>query len=298
METLVHPRAPPIDCKIRSVIDSILQESVRPPTMIVALLSDPFLRATVQKGALPDEDVFWTPDDVRLALEQGYPRLGIHASEDPHPLGDPRRIVPGEVPLVALTRPTLRAWESARRSDGFAVSRIDDHGRRLRGLMQAKGASLPWVERIFRDLGRAAGVGLPRPLRGFGRRILELPAGYEDLHAMADLTGLTRGALKARFRRRDLPSPYTYLRWFRVLAASHVLSDPDTTTEEAAFRLGLHSSGNFCRFVQEVSGLAPSEIRDSVGRTRLIAAFVRECLTKEQVEGWKSLDDLFLAGAA
>lgn len=266
--------------------------------MIVALLTDPFLRATVRKASLPDEDAFWTPADVRLALEQGYPRLGVYSSEDSYPLGDPRRVVPAHVPLLGLTRPTLKAWESARRSEGFTVSRIDDHGRRLRGLMQTTAASLPWVDSIFRDLARAGGVGVPPALRGFGRRILEFPARYQDLHAISDLTGLTRGALKARFRRRDLPSPYTYLRWFRVLASSHVLSDPETTTEEAAFRVGLHSSGNFCRYIQDVTDLAPSQIRDPVGRARLVAAFVRECLTKEHAAGWASLDDLFLEGAA
>ena len=30
----------------------------------------------------------------------------------------------------------------------------------------------------------------------------------------------SRGALKARFRRRGLPSPSTYLRWFRVFAVA------------------------------------------------------------------------------
>ena len=266
--------------------------------MIVAFLSDPLLRATVRRASLPDEDVFWSPEMVRLALERGYPRLGVYASEDSHPLGDPRRIVPRDVPLVGMTRATLRTWEAARRAEGFTESRVDDHGRRLRSLVDGTAASVPWVESLFRDLTRAAGVGVPPALRGFGRRVLELPARYEDLHAMADLTGLSRGALKARFRRRDLPSPYTYLRWFRVFAASHVLSDPETTTEEAAFRIGLHSSGNFCRYVQDVTGLASSRIRDSLGRARLVAAFVGECLSREHADAWTTLDDLFLRGVA
>lgn len=266
--------------------------------MIVALLSDPFLRATVREAALPDEDVFWSPDDVRSALDRGYPRLGVYSTEDSHPVGDPQTAVPAEIPLLALTEETLRTWESARRSTGFAVSRVDDHGRRLRRLMQATADPPPWVEATFRDLTRASGTGLPGSLRGFGRRILEFPARYPDLHAMAELTGLSRGALKGRFRRRDLPSPYTYLRWFRVISASHVLSDSETTTEEAAFRVGLHSSGNFCRYVQDVSGLAPSRLRESGGRTRLLAVFVRKCLREEQLEGWKSLEGLFLEGVA
>lgn len=266
--------------------------------MIVALLTDPFLRATVREAADRDEDVFWSPKEVRAALDRGYPRLAVHAAGDAHPLGDPRRLVPTEIPLVAITEATLRAWETARRSEGFSVSRTEDHGRRLRDLMADLPPGQPWVDEFFRDLSRAAGSGLPRALRGFGRRVLEHPARYQDLHAVAELTGLTRGALKARFRRREMPSPYTYLRWFRVFAASHVLSNPEVTTEEAAHRLGLHSSGNFCRYVQEVSGLAPSGIRDPVGRARLLVRFVGECLSREDAEGWASLDDIFLEGAA
>lgn len=266
--------------------------------MIVALLSDSFLRATVRKAALPDEDVFWAPEDVREALDRGFPRLAVHASGESHPLGPPDRVIPSGLPSLVLTPPTLRTWERSRRSGGFAVSRIDDHGHRLRRLMHSLSGPIPWVERIFRHLRQLTGGGLPAPLRGLGRRVLEFPSRYEDLHALSDLTGLSRGALKARFRRRDLPSPYTYLRWFRVLAAAHVLGDPDVTTEEAAFRTGLHSSGNLCRYVQEVSGLAPSDLRKASSGTRLVAGFARECLSAGHREGWRRLEDLFLEEAA
>ena len=45
---------------------------------------------------------------------------------------------------------------------------------------------------------------------------------------------MSRGALKARFRRRDLPSPSTYLRWFRILAVAHGQT-------EASYALGLRA---------------------------------------------------------
>lgn len=265
--------------------------------MIVALLSDPFLRATVRKAALPDEDVVWKAGAVREALDRGFPRLAVHASDD-RATGGPERLVPDELPLLGLTGSTLDAWENSRRSGGFAISRVDDHARRLRSLMNSISGPLPWVEGIFRDLRRATGHRLPRPVRGLGRRVLEFPSRYEDLHALAGLTGLSRGALKARFRRRDLPSPYAYLRWFRVLAAAHVLADPDVTTEEAAYRTGLHSSGNLCRYVQDVSGLAPTDLRRNSSRTLLVTRFARQCFEPVHREGWTTLDDLFLTEAA
>jgi len=72
------------------------------------------------------------------------------------------------------------------------------------------------------------------PLRAFGRRILEFPTHYHDLHAKARASHLSRGALKARFRRRGLESPYTYLRWFRMMAVSYLLSDREVTVAQAA----------------------------------------------------------------
>lgn len=266
--------------------------------MIVALLTDSFLRSTVRRAALPDEDVFWRPADVSDALGRGFPRLAVCAEDDAHPLGEPRELVGPELPLLVVTSSILRSWRSARNASGFAVSRVDDHGLRLRSLMRAASGPLPWVERLFSDLARASGHAIPAGVRGCGRRVLEFPSRYEDLHALARLTGLSRGALKARFRRRDLPSPYTYLRWFRVFAGAHVLSMPDATTEEAAYRTGLHSSGNFCRYFQDVSGMAPSEVRRPGGRIRLLTRFVGECLQREHLEEWGSLEEVFLQGAA
>ena len=268
--------------------------------MILGFVTDPFLRAVVRRAALPDEDVYWSPSDVHEAVRRGFPRLGVSALHDPHPLGDPRQVVGTGVPLLTLAPATMEAWRDSHRLVGFAVRRVDDHGRRLRNLMANATGSSPgrWVNALFRDLTSATGRPLPAALRGMGRRILEFPARYTDLHAMAGLSGLSRGALKARFRRRDLPSPYTYLRWFRVLAAVHVLHDGEPTTEEAAYRVGLHSSGNFCRYVQEVSGCTPTELRQQVARIRILTAFVEECLGPSELEAWEGLDDLFLARVA
>ena len=54
-----------------------------------------------------------------------------------------------------------------------------------------------WVDRTLADLSKVAGTPLPAPLRAFGRRILEFPTHYHDLHAKARASHLSRGALKA-----------------------------------------------------------------------------------------------------
>lgn len=261
--------------------------------MIVSPLSDSFLRRAVLRAALPDEDVFWEAEEIREAVTLGFPRLIVYAPGDPHPLAAPGVVDQMELPALALTDATLRVWDAERRAAGFAVTRVDDHGARLRRLMQETTGPLPWVEGVFRDLVRASGMGIPPVLRGLGRRVLEYPSRYDDLHALSDLTGLTRAALKARFRRRDLPSPYTYLRWFRVLAAAHLL-DQGLTTAEVAFRVGLHSSGNLCRYVQDVSGMSPNELRGPQGRARRLAVFAGSCLGRPRLEAWETLDRLFL----
>lgn len=266
--------------------------------MILAPLTDPFLQATVRRAALPDEDIFWEEKDILEALDRGFPRLVVHAADDPHPVERRLDQLRPELPRLTLTSPALRAWEAARRNQGFAVSRVDDHGMRLRQLMQSTVGPLPWVEGVFRDLVRVGGQRLPRGLRGLGRRVMEFPARYDDLGAVAKLTGLSRGALKARFRRRELPSPYTYLRWFRILALAHVFKDPETTTEEAARRVGLHSSGNLCRYVDVLTGMSARALRADDARIRLVTAFSEACFRGVDLAEWSSLEDLFLARVA
>lgn len=266
--------------------------------MILAFVNDPFLRTVVRRAALPDEDVFWSSDDILEAVHRGFPRLAVTVDGDPHPLGDPVELTGEGLPLLRVGERTLRSWRDAHRMVGFAVRRVDDHGRRLRSLLARSAGSVQWVNGTFRDLSSAAGRSLPNSFRGMGRRVLEFPSRYRDLRSLAQLSGISRGALKARFRRRDLPSPYTYLRWFRVLASVHILENEEVTTEEAAHRVGLHSSGNFCRYVLEVSGFAPSELRTWVPRMQTLTRFVEECVRPDQLDGWEALEELFLERAA
>ena len=155
-----------------------------------------------------------------------------------------------------------------------------------------------WVDEALADLARAAGKRLPLPARAFARRVLEFPVHYTSLHAVADGCGLSRGALKAKFRRRGLPSPSTYLRWFRLMAVSQLLSDRSITVSHAARRIGFTSNGNLCRMMDTVCGMTPTDARTKQGWNRLLIAFARAHLAPDVLEAWTGLGDLFERRAA
>jgi AraC-like DNA-binding protein len=265
--------------------------------MLVSSLADPVLRGALLRAARRDEDVVTDADDIDAALDQGFPRLVVADEEGRELLRRAGRAAP-HVPRLTLTFRQVGAWEAARRAREIPPARVEWLGRRLQEQVSATTLSSTWVDRTLRDLARAAGRPLPTAFLGVARRVLEHPSRYEDLHEVAALAGMSRGAVKARFRRRDLPSPYTYVRWLRALAAAHVLSDPSVTVLCASTRLGFTSSGNFCRMLQTTTGLAPSRLREAGGRERLLITFARDHLGSGALDAWKTLGALFLRQSA
>ena len=259
--------------------------------MIIAPLSDPLLRFAVHRAALPEEDVFFRDSEIAEALAFGYPRLGVVAPTEEHPMKN--AIVSRGVPVLVLNTVDTELARPAPGWTGVAVREIDSSVYGLRKLMAEAAGPPGWVDGGLVDLSRMCGYPLPQDFRGFVRRLLEFPARYNKLEAMGGVAELSTGALKARFRRRGLPSPFGYLSWLRVVAATRVLADPSITTVEAAFRLGYTSNGNFCRSIQAVSGLTTTDLRSPEGRNRVLAAFVTDYLTPEVREPWESLSGLF-----
>jgi len=255
--------------------------------MIVARVTAPVLLRAVCAAAHPEEDVV---TDTGLAVEAigwGFPRLVVRAGE----IGAPGRT--SGIPVLDLDDALLRRWEAERRMEEPPVARVDHMARRLRTLMDRSAAEGTWVDGALADLTRAAGAQLPLPLRAFARRILEFPVHYTNLHALAGACHMTRGALKATFRRRELPSPFTYLRWFRTMAVAHLLSDRSITVATAARRLRFTSDGNLCRMMAASTGLTPTEVRTVGGWNRLIIGFALAHLTPEALDAWAGLDELF-----
>ena len=259
--------------------------------MIVAQISDPYLAAALSRAVHPEEDLFLEESVVQDALDRGYPRLLVRTSDGPRPQ------LTRDVPEVVLSQATLRTWEAQRRMSEVPPSRIEYLAGRLEGLVERRASEISWVDRTLAELGRAAGAQLPAGLRGFARRVLEFPSHYDDLHPLADSCSMTRGALKARFRRRDLPSPYSYLRWFRIMAVAWVLSDRSVTVADAATMLGFTSDGNLCRTMDTLTGFTPTELRSVRGWNRLLISFAWEHLSPEALEGWVELEELFIRRA-
>lgn len=257
--------------------------------MIVAYVSDPYLLTVVRNAAHPEEDVVLDPRLAPAAIEWGFPRLVIQVDGSDGPLVGVR----SDVPIMRLDRALLARWERGRREIDVPPRRIDYLTRRLSTSIDKQAQGGTWVDKCLADLSKAAGAQLPLPLRAFGRRILEFPSHYSDLYAMADACEVSRGALKARFRRRGLESPYTYLRWFRMMAVAYTLSDRTVTVASAAHRLGFTSDGNLCRTMGSLTGLTPTEVRTVRGWNRLLIGFSWTYLTQPQLQGWDGLEELF-----
>lgn len=259
--------------------------------MIVVHSSHPHVRAALVRAAHFEEDVILEPELVRAALDFGHPRLLVSTSDGSGRAVDLMASRP--LPILNLSRATLSRWDAERRATDLPVSRVADLVERLSGLVEMHATRVPWVDRMLADLSRAAGSTLPPALRAFGRRVLEFPTHYHDLHPMSGTCRLSRGALKARFRRRDMESPYSYLRWFRILACARVLSDRSVTVAEAARRLGFTSDGNLCRTMRTLTGWTPTTVRTEGGRKQLLLSFARDYLRPQDLEGWKDLRDIF-----
>lgn len=264
--------------------------------MIVGYISDPYLRAGLVQAGHREEDVVLDRSLADEALAFGYPRLVVYSAAD----GGRALLPPGDyaVPVLVLTDSMLAAWEAERLSREIPFSRVEWLGRRLRESMEAQVAGATWVDRALGDLGRAAGAQLPSSLRGFARRVMEFPSHYDDLRPVARACGVTRGALKARFRRRGLPSPSVYVRWFRMMSVSYALSDRTATVAQVANRLGFTSDGNLCRAMLALTRQTPTEVRTLHGWNRLLISFAWTHLGAETVDAWHEMGELFLTRAA
>ena len=245
----------------------------------------------MRRAARRGEDVVTSWDLALEALDFGFPRLVVGSGKLDHPW----RRLDGRwtVPELRLTPELLAAWAALRVSAEVPPARGHHLAACLRSAIDDVALQGTWVDRTLADLSRFAGSDLPPALRAFGRKVLEFPSYYRDLQPLAASLQLSRGALKARFRRRGLDSPYTYLRWFRTMACAHVLSDRHLTVAQVATRTGFTSNGNLCRTVIDLTGMTPTDLRHLRGWNRLLMGFAWRHLDRASLAGWRELEDLF-----
>lgn len=258
--------------------------------MILGLIRDPVLRSALQAAARPDESVLVDAADVLRALTSGCPRVLV-VDDARCGRGVLARARERDVPTVVVCRDDVANWESRRRESVPPPDRRTFYARCLRALFPP--GTPTWVDRTLADLARATGGPLPTPFVGLARRVLEDPAHFTTLDTLSPATGLSPGAMRARFRRRELPSPTDYLRWLRLLAAAHCLRSTRGTVSATAVVLGFHSSGNLARFTQGLVGRSPASLRTDASGAELLLHFAAFGLGPTQLDGWRSLHKLF-----
>ncbi len=263
--------------------------------MILAPIKDPSLLRAVRRASLPVEDVFVESEDILKALRAGFPRVSILESESDEMVARLIRSIGRELPILEVARLDLR---NLRGSTTTVVTRqIDIDPVRLRRMIEQVARPMSWVDGLLRDLGRVAGRPLPLELRALARRVLEFPSQYALTEGVAGNVRLTPGAMKARFRRRGLPSPFAYTVRLRALCACELLARQEMTTTSVAYHMGYSSSGNFCRAFLKLTGLRPSVGTTVQGRLAVITSFAAELLRAEQLEKWDDLGPLFVRAA-
>jgi AraC-like DNA-binding protein len=254
--------------------------------MLLAPLRNRDLESVVRAVARPGEQVVVSPASVVPAALLGFPRGAVVWDRY-----DPVMRVFREVgvPTLDLSR---TGW-----TERMAGASPEERTRVFGGILQSVASPDSWVDKLFSELERAAGCGLPRAFRVFARRPLEYPRQHQFTGRLATCFGLTRGALKQRFARHGVPSPGSYLRWLRVFAAAHVLRPATVTTAQAAHRLGYTSSGSLCRAMQTLGGLRTAQLRKPEAWTALLLRFTSGHLGPQQLAGWEGLEALFIDAA-
>ena len=78
---------------------------------------------------------------------------------------------------------------------------------------------------------------------------------------LAEALALSLPVLTRELRQRRLPTPARLLLWGRLFRAARMLSDPELSVEDIAYRLGYSSASALGRALQRETGLPPSELR-------------------------------------
>lgn len=263
--------------------------------MILAPVKDPSLLRAVRRASLPVEDVFVEAEDILRALRGGFPRVSILEAGSDEMVARLIRGIGSKLPILEIAPVDLRNLRGS--TVPVVTQQIDVDPVRLRRMIEQVARPMSWVEGLLRDLGQVAGRPLPLELRALARRVLEFPSRYARTKKVAGTVGLTPGAMKGRFRRLGLPSPYAYTVRLRALCACELLARKEATTTSVAYHMGYSSSGNFCRAFLMLTGLKPSVGGTLQGRLAVTTSFAAELLRAEQLEKWDDLGPLFVRAA-
>lgn len=92
---------------------------------------------------------------------------------------------------------------------------------------------------------------------------------------LAEALALSVTVLSRELRQRGLPTQARLLLWGRLFRAARMLSDPERSVEEIAYRLGYSSASALGRALQRETGFAPTDLRERGATAFVLDGFVR-----------------------
>jgi len=98
-----------------------------------------------------------------------------------------------------------------------------------------------------------------------------------DTEALAEASGLSRPHLSVRLKEAGLPSAGHLLIWAKLLHAGRWLTDAGRSAESVSRQLDYSSGAAFRRALHNYVGGTPTEVQETGGFWRVLAAFLDVC---------------------
>lgn len=189
--------------------------------------------------------------------------LDIYHREHPVPLADLQRLRRRMPPLALIVysdfeHRELDLFELGRlKIDGAIHTRGADHAAETRKAVAVALAAAGALGVVAALDGRLHPLGM-ECLRWSIEHAEESPTAAQ----LADGLALTPALLARELHDRRLPSPARFLLWGRLFRAARLLSNPDRSVEETAFRLGYSSAPALGRALRREVGIATGDLRE------------------------------------
>ena len=159
--------------------------------------------------------------------------------------------------------------------DGAILTGAEDHAHETRRAVAAA-------------LAAAAALGVVAALDGqlhpLGMECLRWSIEHAEesptVTQIADGLALTPATLARELHERRLPSPARLLLWGRLFHAARLLTHPDRSVEDTAYRLGYSSAPALGRALRRETGFAPTELRKRGPLACTMDGFVRRELRR------------------
>jgi len=113
-----------------------------------------------------------------------------------------------------------------------------------------------WILSLRRQI-EPAGHGVPERLALVRQKLIDGTAAWHDLAQLAQLAGMSKSHLSARFREIFGESPGACQRRWRIERAKNLLRHPDLAIAEISEDLGFTDPFNFSRSFKNRTGMSP-----------------------------------------